>query len=145
MTNADISAYLAAATKAVRDAFEDGRRQGIAEERTRVKALLDADFGQVRRPARARNSGTREYGNVIAAVRPVLRDYGDEIDAIGLAALVGGDVTAKQCRNVLRQLVRRGEATSTTRGKFLWRGASESPAAREPGDDAPGPFSLAAE
>jgi hypothetical protein len=146
MQNDDIEMYRAAATKAVSDAFAAGRLQGIAEERSRLKALIDADLGSsLASPRQVRRNLPRQYGNVIAAVRPVLRDYGDEIDASGLAELIGSDVTAKQCRNALRQLVRRGEATTTTRGKFLWQGSSESVPAGKPGAETPGSFSLAAE
>jgi hypothetical protein len=38
-----------------------------------------------------------------------------------------------------------GIAEERARIKFLWRGASESLATEEPGDESPGPVSLAAE
>ena len=128
-------------------AFEAGRLQGIAEERSRVKALLDLDLTSASTPTsrRPRSTVSRStYGNVINIVRAALRDIGEAVDAAGMADLVGSGITPKQSRNALRQLVRNGEATSAARGKFLWRESSESAPAGKPGDDAPGPFSLAA-
>jgi hypothetical protein len=119
----EIGAYRKAAVDAVNAAFEAGRRQGIAEERARVKALLDADPS--RSPAalrRERANTPQSYGDVMSAVRPALREIGEAIDARGIADLIGGDITESQCRNALRQLERNGEAVRAARGKYLWRG-----------------------
>lgn len=128
-------------------AFEAGRLQGIAEERTRVKALIDSDFASsaAASPRHRPASPSRSYGNVITVVRPALREIGEPIDARGLAELIDGDITEKQARNALRTMIKTGEAVRADRGKYLWRQASGSPVAEKPGDESPGPFNLAAE
>jgi hypothetical protein len=122
----DLGTHRATALEAVNAAFEAGRIQGIAEERSRVKALLDADFTSVAPPKRASSDASRSYGNVITVVRPALREIGESVDARGLAELIGGGITEKQTRNALQQLVRVGDALRTERGRYLWRQASES-------------------
>jgi hypothetical protein len=141
----DIEGIRAAMIETVNAAFEAGRLKGIAEERVRVKALIDADFVSVAVPQRRPAAASRSYGNVITLVRPALRDIGEPIDSRGLAELIGGNITEKQTRNALRQMARSGEAVRADRGKYLWRRAPKSPAAEKPGDESPGPFNLAAE
>lgn len=141
-----VEKYRAAVVNTVNEAFEAGRLQGISEERTRVKALIDGDLAaSTPTPRRPTVGRARKYGKFISIVRPALRDIGEEIDAAGMSILIGAGITTNQCRNALRQLVRNGEAVATTRGKFLWRQASESPAAEKPGESTPGSFGLAAE
>ena len=140
-----IEQYRRGAVSLVDTVFEAGRLCGIAEERARVKALLD--HGLAPSPAARRHPTTANsasYGNVIGIVRPALRDIGEAVDATSMSELVGAGITSKQCRNALRQLVQRGEAVRAARGKFLWRGASESPRAEIPGADTSG-YSEAAE
>jgi hypothetical protein len=141
----DLGQHQAAAIEAVNAAFEAGRLQGIAEERTRVKALIDADLSSTASPRFHRDTAPKSYGNVITLVRPALREIGEAIDARGLAELIGGDITEKQTRNALRQMIKTGEAVRAERGKYLWRGASESPSSEKSGDESPDPFDLAAE
>lgn len=147
----DLEQHRTAAAEAVTKAFEDGRAQGIAEgvaqERTRVKALLDSDLASFSPSPRrvVSREASKVYGNNISLVRPALRDIGEAVDARGLAELIGDGIDEKKVRNTLRQLVRTGEAVRAERGKYLWREANESPSAQKSGDKAPDPFNLAAE
>ena len=134
----EIEKHRAAVIEAVNAAFEAGRLQGIAEERARVKALIDTDFASAgvsqRRPVSA---PPKSYGSVMTAVRPALREIGEPVDARALADLIGGDITETQTRNALRQMARSGEAVRADRGKYLWQGARKSPAAEKLGDESP--------
>jgi hypothetical protein len=150
----DLERHRAAAADAVTRAFKAGHMQGVAEgiaqERARVKALLDQDFTTPAAAAtsRARSAksakSARSYGNIVSVVRPVLRDLGEAVDARVLANSIDNGVTVKQVRSALHQLVKTGEVTRAERGKYLWRGG-ESPTAEKPGAGAPGIFNLAAE
>jgi hypothetical protein len=161
MPHSGLERLQAEVTELVKEAFA----LGVRMERERVRSLLSADVdfpsdlmaggpksAATRRPGR-RARGI-SYSGPIGQVRKALAAMTiDEegVDAVGLLGYLldrdpESEITEKRVRGALKQLSNTGEVIRASRGRYLPRGWESPPATEEkPGDEAPGPFDLAAE
>jgi hypothetical protein len=127
---------------------------GAKAERDRVLGLIQSGEATTaaaiaRQPRKTISKG---YGTVSAPVREALIQLAPEspdgISPRQIAnhfARTGSGPDERQVRAALKTLTISGEAVRASRGRYLPRGWERPPAAEEkPGDDAPGPFDLAA-